>query len=89
MAASADWHVIGMAVNLQNPIYIFGDFGGDIGKGNRKFGKLILTLGCNFGPTLGKQNFRLKDKAIANNLNIIAPFQYVTQPSKKFRPKSL
>ena len=78
-----------MAVNLQNPIDVFGNFGGDIGKGNRKLGKLILTLGCNFGLTLGKQNFRLKDKTIANNLNIVTPFQYITQPPKKFRPETL
>ena len=73
-----------MAVNLQNPIDVFGNFGGDIGKGNRKPGKLILTFGCNFGLTLSKQNFRLKDKSIANYLNIVASFQYITQPPKKF-----
>jgi hypothetical protein len=73
-----------MAVNLQNPIDIFGNFRCNIGKGNRKLGKLVLTFGRNLSLTLGKQNFRLKDKAIANNLNIVAPFQYVTQPAKKF-----
>ena len=50
-----------MTVNLQNPIDVFGNFGGDIGKGRRKYGKLILTLGSNCSLTLSKQNVRLKD----------------------------
>ena len=73
-----------MALHLQDPVNIIGDFGSDLVQCCGQLGQLLLALRTNGCLALRKQHLGLEDKSVTHDTDILAPFQHLAQPAKEF-----